>query len=90
MYFIRLFVYLLFISNNIIINMFHCLLICRFYRMVLCIYCSHVCSYPRQISKFHCSDNKGLSYLILSYLILYYVRSLTHSHAPYAHRHPDN
>ena len=37
----------------IIILMSHYLLICRFYRMVLCVYCSHVCSYPRQISQFY-------------------------------------
>ena len=46
--------YLFFILITIIFSLFHCLLICRVYRMVLCIYCSHVCSYPRQISQFHC------------------------------------
>ena len=49
----------------IIFSLFHGLLICRFYRMVLCIYCSHVCSYPRQISQFIVETIKN--YLILSY-----------------------
>ena len=54
----------IFIIIAIILSLFHCLLICRFYRMVLCIYCNHVCSYPRQISQFIVET----SYLILFYL----------------------
>ena len=53
-------VYAMYILSNhylcvylfLLLFLFHCLLICYFYRMVLCIYCSHFCSYPRQISQF--------------------------------------
>ena len=61
----------IFIIITIIFSLFHCLLVCRFYIMVLCIYCSHVCSYPRQISQFIVETIKN--YVILSYLILHYL-----------------
>ena len=60
----------IFIIITIIFSLFHCLLNCRFYRMVLCIYCSHVCSYPRQISQFIVETIKN--YLILSYIHITY------------------
>ena len=54
----------IFIIITIIFSLFHCLLICCFYRMVLCIYFSYVYSYPRQISQFIVETIKN--YLILT------------------------